>query len=75
MSEKYAVWAHVGGETRILLLTSNACRGGIERECRQMAEKLFADHQVGNLEIKHWSIDEVCRDSMTEPISRETRGG
>ncbi len=59
MSKKYAVLVDVDGEIRILSLASNASQRGIKGLCRQMAEKLFAGHKLGDLWIEPWPLEKV----------------
>jgi len=61
MSKKYAVLVDVDGEIRILSLASNASQRGIKGLCRQMAEKLFAGHKLGDLWIEPWPLENVPR--------------
>jgi len=59
MSRKYLVLADVDGEFRILSMRSNGSGRGIEKLCRQVAGKLFANHNVGDLWVEPWPVDDV----------------
>ena len=56
MSRKYMVLADVDGEIRILRLLSNGPRKGVERLCREMVEKLFANRRVLDLWVGPWPV-------------------
>ena len=67
MSWRYLVLADVGGRIRFLKMRSNGCQKDIEGLCRQMAGKLFAEEQVGELWLEPWPADQLTR--QPRPLS------
>ncbi len=70
MSCRYLVLADVGGKIRFLRMRSNGCQTDIERLCRQMAGKLFAEEKVGELWLEPWPAEQLTR--LPRPLSVKT---
>ncbi len=73
MSKKFAVLVDVDGEIRILSLRSNASQREIEGLCRQMAKKLIAGHELGDLWIEPWPLGNAPLSGVPESLASYQR--
>jgi len=58
MSNKYLVLADVDGEIKFLSLRSNGSKEEVAQLSQEMTEKLFSGHQVGELWLEPWPLDD-----------------
>ncbi len=69
MSRKVLVLADVDGEFRMLSMRSNGSGRGIEKLSRQMAGKLLANHNVGDLWVEPWPEDDVSSQPSSSVVA------
>ena len=69
MSRKYLILADIDGQIRILSMRSNGSQKGIEKLCRQMAGKLFANHKVGDLWVEPWPVDDPTGQPHSDTVA------
>ncbi len=50
-------------------MRSNGSQKGIEKLCRQMAGKLFANHKVGDLWVEPWPVDDPTPQPYSDTVA------